>query len=123
MSGDNTMSCATCHSPQNSFSDNNQFSVGIDGLVGNRQSMALINLGWEDFFFWDGRATSLEQQILEPVPNPIEMHQSWQATVQKLNADVVYRNRFFKAFGSPIIDYTHVAKAIAQFIRTMVSGE
>ena len=123
LSGDNTMSCATCHSPENSFSDNNQFSVGIDGLVGNRQSMALINLGWEDFFFWDGRATSLEQQILEPVPNPIEMHQSWKVTAQKLNADVVYRNRFFKAFGSPIIDSTHVAKAIAQFIRTMVSGE
>ena len=46
LSGDNSMSCATCHMPQNSFSDANQFSVGIDGVFGNRQSMALINLGW-----------------------------------------------------------------------------
>ncbi len=123
LSGDNTMNCASCHSPQNSFSDNNQFSVGIDGIQGTRQSMALINLGWEDFFFWEGRAASLEQQILEPIPNPIEMHQSWKAAAEKLNGDVVYRNRFLKAFGKSSIDSTQIAKAIAQFLRTMVSGE
>lgn len=123
LSGDNTMNCASCHSPQNSFSDNNQFSVGIDGIQGTRQSMALINLGWEDFFFWEGRATSIENQILEPIPNPIEMHQSWKAAAEKLNGDVVYRNRFLKAFGKSTIDSTQIAKAIAQFLRTMVSGE
>ena len=122
LSGDNTMSCASCHSPQNSFSDNDQFSDGIDGILGTRHSMALINLGWEDYFFWDGRATSLEQQILEPVPNPIEMHQSWKNTVSKLSADMTYRNRFFRAFGTSNIDSTQVAKAIAQFLRTMVSS-
>ncbi len=122
LSGDNTMSCATCHAPQNSFSDSNQFSVGIDGILGTRQSMALINLGWDDSFFWDGRASSLEQQILGPVPNPIEMHQSWKNAVSKLSADMTYRNRFFRAFGTSNIDSNQVAKAIAQFIRTMVSS-
>ena len=123
LSGDNTMSCATCHMPQNGFSDANQFSVGIDGIAGTRQSMALVNLGWENFFFWDGRSSSLEEQILEPVPNPIEMHQSWKDAVSKLNADVKYRNRFFRAFNEEGIDSIKVSKAIAQFLRTLVSGE
>jgi cytochrome c peroxidase len=123
LSGDNTMSCASCHMPQNGFSDPNKYSIGIEGIEGTRQSMALVNLGWENFFFWDGRASTLEKQILEPVPNPIEMHQSWKDAVAKLNADVKYRNRFFRAFNEEGIDSTKVAKAIAQFLRTMVSGE
>jgi cytochrome c peroxidase len=123
LSGDNTMSCATCHMPQNGFSDANQFSVGIDGIAGTRQSMALVNLGWENFFFWDGRSSSLEEQILEPVPNPIEMHQSWKDAVSKLNADVKYRNRFFRAFNEEGLDSVKVSKVIAQFLRTLVSGE
>lgn len=123
LSGDNTMSCATCHMPQNGFSDINQFSVGIDGISGTRQSMALVNLGWESFFFWDGRASTLEKQILEPVPNPIEMHQSWKDAVSKLNADVTYRNRFFRAFNEEGIDSVKVSKAIAQFLRTLISAE
>jgi cytochrome c peroxidase len=123
LSGDNTMSCATCHMPQNGFSDPNQFSVGIDGIAGTRQSMALVNLGWESFFFWDGRKTTLEGQILEPVPNPIEMHQSWKDAVNKLNSDVKYRNRFYRAFSEEGIDSIKVAKSIAQFLRTLVSAE
>jgi len=77
LSGDNSISCGTCHSPEHAFSDPNQFSTGIDGIQGNRQSMALMNLGWQTAFFWDGRSHTLEEQILQPVPNPIEMHQSW----------------------------------------------
>ncbi len=123
LSGDNSMSCATCHMPQHSFSDPNQYSVGIDGVFGNRQSMALINLGWENFFFWDGRESTLENQIIQPVINPIEMHQSWTNTVKKLNADMTYRNRFFKAFGEEGVDSLKATKAIAQFIRTMISSE
>jgi cytochrome c peroxidase len=123
LSGDNTMSCATCHMPQNGFSDPNQFSIGIDGIAGTRQSMALVNLGWENFFFWDGSKTTLEDQILEPVPNPIEMHQSWKDAVAKLNSDVKYRNRFYRAFNEEGIDSIKVAKAIAQFLRTLVSAE
>jgi cytochrome c peroxidase len=122
LSRDNSMSCASCHSPEAAFSDPNKYSVGVDGIQGTRNSMALINLGWQKFFFWDGRAKSLEEQILEPIPNPIEMHQSWKDAVAKLDADPVYRNRFYKAFGEPGIDSMKVSKAIAQFLRTMISA-
>jgi cytochrome c peroxidase len=123
LSGDNSMSCATCHAPTAAFSDTNQYSKGIDGIQGTRNSMALMNLGWQSFFFWDGRAKTLEEQILQPVPNPIEMHQSWKDAVSKLNAQVKYRNLFFKAFGEEGIDSIKVSKAIAQFLRTMISGK
>jgi len=122
LSGDNTQSCASCHSIETAFSDPNQFSTGIDGIQGNRNSMALVNLGWQKFFFWDGRAATLEEQILGPVPNPIEMHQSWKDAVAKLNSDVNYRNLFYKAFGEEGIDSTKVSKSIAQFLRTLISG-
>lgn len=122
LSGNNTMSCADCHSPQAAFSDPNQYSTGIDGIQGNRNSMALINLGWNTSFFWDGRAKTLEEQILEPVVNPIEMHESWKNAVSELSGSVIYRNMFYKAFGEEGIDSLKVAKAMAQFLRTMISG-
>lgn len=122
LSGDNSISCATCHAPANAFSDPNQFSTGIDGIQGNRNSMALINLGWNSFFFWDGRAKSLEEQIIQPVINPIEMHDTWKNVVDKLKNDNQYKDMFFRAFSSSEIDSVKAAKAIAQFIRTMISG-
>ena len=122
LSGNNEMACATCHAPANAFSDPNQFSTGIDGLQGNRNSMALINLGWNTSFFWDGRSISLEEQIIQPVINPIEMHETWMNVVNKLSADINYKNMFFRAFGSAEIDSLKAAKAIAQFLRTMISG-
>lgn len=122
LSLDNSISCASCHSPENAFSDKNPVSTGVYGAQGTRQSMALVNLGWQTFFFWDGRAKTLEQQILEPVPNPVEMHQSWEKAIAKLNADVNYRNDFYRAFGEEGITKEKASKAIAQFLRTMISG-
>ena len=122
LSLDNTISCGSCHSPEHAFSDPNQFSIGVNGAVGNRQSMALVNLGWQNFFFWDGSKKTLEDQILDPIPNPVEMHQSWEDAVAKIQADVTYRNAFFTAFGEVGIDKYKVAKAIAQFLRTLISG-
>lgn len=123
LSGNNTMSCATCHSPQTAFSDHNAVSAGVTGEFGTRNSMALVNLGWQQFFFWDGRAKTLESQILEPVPNPIEMHLKWKDAVKNLKDDVTYQQLFLKAFNTSQFDSTHVTKAIAQFLRTMISGE
>lgn len=123
LSGDNTMSCATCHMPESSFSSPDQFSIGITGAVGTRNSMALINLGWQQFFFWDGRAKTLEAQILEPVPNPVEMHLQWKDAEVRLNNSDEYKNLFLKAFGTTKIDSTLTSKAIAQFLRTMISGK
>ena len=122
LSGDNTMSCASCHQLNCSFADNVALPLGIQGIAGTRNSMPLFNLGWDDFFTWDGRKTSLEGQILEPVPNPIEMHLKWTDAVDKLQLDVSYRNKFFRAFGEEGIDSMKVAKSIAQFIRTIISA-
>jgi cytochrome c peroxidase len=123
LSGDNTQSCGDCHAPSSAFSDPNQYSTGIDGIQGNRNSMALINLGWQNFFFWDGRAATLEDQILDPITNPIEMHETWPNAVSKLDASAEYRNMFYRAFGQRGIDSLKVTKAIAQFLRTMISGK
>ncbi len=123
LSLDNSISCGSCHSPSAAFSDTVQYSSGVNGTLGNRNSMALMNLGWQQYFFWDGRAKTLEEQILQPVPNPVEMHQSWPAALKKMKESLTYRNAFFKAFGVEDFDEKHVAKAIAQFLRTMISGE
>ena len=123
LSGDNTMSCGSCHAPSAAFSDKNQFSTGIDGIQGTRNSMALINLGWQNFFFWDGRSKTLEEQILLPVRDPIEMHETWPHALSELAQDENYRNRFYKAFGNSQPDSINAAKAIAQFLRTLISGK
>lgn len=65
LSLDNSISCASCHSPEHAFSDPNVISTGVNGAQGTRNSMALFNLGWQQFFFWDGRSKTLEEQILD----------------------------------------------------------
>jgi len=125
LSGNNTQSCAGCHSPKASFVDKNQqFSDGIDGLFGRRNAMPLFNLAWnfDERFNWDGKALSLERQALEPVKNPIELHANWQQIADKLNTDENYPELFKKAFGISKIDSTLVTKALAQFERTLISG-
>ncbi len=122
LSGDNTMSCGNCHAPANAFSDPNQFSTGIQGIQGSRHSMALVNLGWNNFFFWDGRSKTLEEQVLLPVRDPIEMHETWTNATKKLKADAKYRDMFYKAFGTTEPDSLLAAKALAQFLRTLISG-
>ena len=122
LSRDNSISCASCHEQKHSFSDPRQFSLGVDDQVGKRQSMALVNMGWQNFFFWDGRAQTLEEQIFHPVRDPIEMDLSWEEAVTRLKDNVNYSNMFYKAFNVEEFDSTHVSKAIAQFLRTLISS-
>ena len=124
LSKENTQSCASCHNPRNSFTDNLRFSLGVDGVSGTRNSMPLFNLAWNfnDKFAWDGKELSLERQALEPVRNPIEMHSSWPNVALRLQQDQEYPLMFLNAFGSERIDSTLVTKAIAQFERTLISG-
>lgn len=122
LSGDDGMSCASCHKQELGFADGLAVSKGIDSIPGTRSSMPLINLGYANHLFWDGRAGSLEEQALEPVTNPIEMNATWPAVIAKLQADPVYPTLFERAFGTDRIDSMLVAKAIAQFERTLISG-
>lgn len=123
LSGDNTMSCGTCHIQANGFAEPKQTSVGINGEVGTRNAMSIINIGWvRTGLFWDGRSATLEEQALEPVRNPIEMASSWQEVESKLNAHTEYPQLFKAAFNVDYIDSLTVTKAIAQFMRTLISG-
>lgn len=124
LSGDETMSCASCHSPQLAFTDNTATSDGIDGIFGTRNAMPLFNLAWNygERFNWDGQALSLERQALEPVQNPIEMHANWEDVVLKLQNDPDYPELFRLAFKTSTITKELVTKAIAQFERTLISA-
>lgn len=122
LSGNNTQSCGSCHIPSASFSDTAAFSLGIDGLPGGRNAMPIINLGWMNKLFWDGRAESIEEQAFQPVTNPIEMHDSWPNVSQKLQADGLYPALFKQVFGTDQIDSVLVSKALSQFMRTLISG-
>ena len=124
LSKDNTQSCATCHDPKKAFTDSDRFSDGIDGKLGIRNSMPLFNLAWnfDERFTWDGKELSLERQALEPVRNPIEMHSKWTNVAQKIKEHPEYPTLFKEAFGNVKIDSTLITKALAQFERTLISG-
>lgn len=122
LSGDNTQSCASCHFQEAAFADTNRFSTGIDGDEGTRQGMTLINLGYQFNFFWDARSETLEEQIIEPVINPIEMNTTWEEVMIKIKADEGYMDLFKIVYSTSFIDSTHVAKVMAQFLRTVVSS-
>lgn len=124
LSGDNSQSCAGCHKQENAFTDPDQFSTGIDGLQGNRNAMPLVNMAWnfDDEFFWDGRSSTIEGQAFGPVVNPIEMHAIWPNVVAKLQSSTKYPKLFKVVFGTDIIDSNMVVKALAQFERTLISG-
>ena len=122
LSRTNTVSCASCHLPGRSFADSVAFSVGVHGDVTERNSMALINQAWNNRFFWDGRSTSLEAQILVPVAHPDEMDLTWPEAVERIKADDDYVIMFDEAFGSPCVDSVRMSYAIAQFVRTLISA-
>jgi cytochrome c peroxidase len=121
LSANNSESCANCHRPRASFAQNRRVSRGIDGAIGTRNSMPLENLAWKKQFFWDGRAASLREQVLQPIQNPIEMHQSLGALMNKLSTDTNYHRLFANAFGSPEINSDRLARALEQFLLVQVS--
>lgn len=124
LSGDSSQSCSSCHNQAYAFTDDgNRFSLGIDGLPGKTNAMALFNLGYGERFFWNGRALSMEHQAGMPVEDPLEMNAHWPVVETRLNAHPTYPELFFRAFGTSEISREWVEKAIAQFERTIYSGD
>ncbi len=122
LSADNTIACATCHGPKFGFTDGKPVSTGIRSQKGGRSAPSVFNAAYYTTQFWDGRAPSLEKQAEGPVQNPIEMGHTLEGAVKKLAADPSYRAAFERAFGRAPITYQMVAKSIASFERTVISG-
>jgi cytochrome c peroxidase len=128
LSSDAMVSCASCHAPEKAFADGNPVSTGIGGQKGGRSAPTVINRAYSTSQFWDGRAPSLEEQAKGPIANPIEMtaeksaDAAHAAVVKRLRGVPGYVKLFDKAFGTKEITIDHVAKAIATFERTVLSG-
>jgi cytochrome c peroxidase len=116
ISRDSTISCASCHLQQTGFTHvDHQLSHGIDGKIGTRNSLALINLAWNKVFMWDGGVNNLEVQPLNPITNPVEMDETLEHVIAKLQRSEKYKTLFTKAFGDNKITSQRLLKALAQF--------
>jgi len=136
LSINNAQSCADCHAPEKAFSDGRRTARGAEGEFGPRNSMPLFNLAWKKEFFWDGRAKNLREQVLQPIQNPLEMHETLTNLVAKLNgrADLPvgpdarqrvptddYAGLFTAAFGSPEITAEKISLALENYLLTLTS--
>jgi len=121
LSADGTISCATCHDPAKGWADGRPVSTGIRGQKGARNAPTVLNAAYQYFQFWDGRASSLEEQALGPIQNPLEMGETLDSVAKRLNAVPGYRAQFQKVFGTDAAA-PNIAKAIAAFERTVLTG-
>ncbi len=123
LSADNTISCASCHSPYNSFSHTDHtLSHGINDQIGYRNAPALFNLAWQKIFMWDGSIDYLDSQPLTPINHPKEMGETTTNVVNKLNASIFYRSLFYQAYKDSLATAERMLKALSQFQLTLVSA-
>ena len=116
LSRDNTISCSSCHLQQTGFTHiDHQLSHGIEGKIGTRNSMALINLAWNKDFMWDGGVNNLEVQAINPITNPNEMDEKLENVILKLQQSDKYKILFTSAFGDDKVTSQRILKALAQF--------
>lgn len=124
LSKDSTISCSSCHHQHHAFSDHHRFSKGVDGSIGSRNSMALFNLArHENGFFWDGRASTLREQVLIPIQSEAEMDQSLESVVFKLGQSKMYQEHFRAAFGTEDVTVEKLALALEQFLLNIISQD
>ena len=123
LSGSNWISCATCHNPAFSWGDGLAKGIGNGMQQLGRRTPTILNLAWAEPLFWDGRAQTLEDQALGPVVSRGEMNLSLDKMIEKVKAISGYHDLFQKAYSNEGITEQTVAKAIATFERTIVSGK
>lgn len=121
LSGDNKMSCATCHVPEKAFGDGRAKALGAGGKELSRNTPSLVNVGYYSTYFWDGRVAGLEEQALMPIRAADEMNQDLDELEKELNAVPGYVTQFRAVFGTAVTR-DGVAKALAAFQRTLVAG-
>jgi cytochrome c peroxidase len=123
LSANNTTSCGSCHVQAHAFADPKPFSKGFHGALTDRRAMPLVNVRYyqRGRFFWDERAGNLEEMVLLPIQSRIEMGQDLKLVVETLARDRTYRTLFTRAFGDRQVTEQRIGKALAQFIRSIVS--
>lgn len=106
LSRDSSIACASCHDPKRAFSDGEPRAKGVGGKVGTRRSPRILNRAWGRTFFWDGRVTSLEEQVAQPITNPLEMDLSLEEAAARVG-----------------MTSTALRRALASYVRTILSGD
>ncbi len=119
LSRDGTLSCASCHTRANAFTDARRFSIGVEDRTGTRNGMPLFNLAWKTSFFWDGRAPSLRAQALMPVQDHLEMDEKLENVIAKL--EKTSKADFTRAFDSDAITPERIGLAIENYLLTLTS--
>jgi cytochrome c peroxidase len=124
LSRDGTIRCASCHIPEKDYTDGRRVAVGVQGRSGTRNTPSLMSIAQaqETRFFWDGRRSALEQAVLDPLTNPVEMGLSGQAEVlQRVQREPAYASAFAQAFPGtqPALSTEHVAVALADYVRSL----
>lgn len=124
LSSDNSVSCGSCHSQVHGFADHNvNFSTGVNNLKGTRNSPAITNMIWSSSFMWDGGVNHIEVFSVAPITNPLEMNESMENVINKLNASASYRNAFKKAFGTETITDQLMLRALTSYMAMLVSAD
>jgi cytochrome c peroxidase len=123
LSGDGTMSCASCHNPEQGFADGQAISLSYPTTRNWRNAQTLVNVAYQKSLFHDGRSASLEEQALFPLMSSFEMNQNLDFVEEELRAVPEYVELFARAFGSPDITRERIGMALAAFERTLVSRE
>jgi cytochrome c peroxidase len=123
LSRNRTVSCASCHLPERSYTDGLPFSEGFEGGLTGRTSMPLVNLRYygSGRMFWDERANTLENQVLMPIQDEVEMGMTLDEVLARLEEDERYAPMFEAAFGDEEITVDGVSRALAQFVRALTS--
>ncbi|MDD2896080.1 MAG: cytochrome-c peroxidase [Aliarcobacter sp.] len=119
LSKDNSISCHSCHLIDQGGDDNLQFSVGVDGKVGNINAPTVLNARFNFVQFWNGRAKNLHEQALGPITNPIEMNNDFEVLIPKLEK-TDYKNEFSSIYKDGITKY-NIADAIAEYEKTLIT--
>jgi cytochrome c peroxidase len=122
LSLDSTVSCASCHLPQFAFADTARLSRGVGGRLGKRNAPAITNMSARSHFFFDGRALTLEQQVLMPIFDTLEMHATPELVTRRLRQSVEYDAAFRQLFGKQA-DMESLAAALAAFVRTLETSD
>jgi cytochrome c peroxidase len=122
LSKDRTVSCATCHRPEYAFADTSALSKGVGGATGVRNTPSAMNVRLQHSFFWDGRASSLEDQVLAPIENPAEMNLPLDEALQRLQENTRCHGLFKNIFNTKP-NRTSLAEALAAFMRTFETSD